>query len=160
MRKRMWKYPHLYTACKYTTGLHNCVFLFQKIRCIWSCVLEEREFTFCVNIKLAPVAVKWAGMPIQLPKLCLSNRNKYQMISPFNRIGKHWDYFNLLVNHKQGFFYTASERPSFTIVKLTYHGSRLSQIAGITGQHFSSCEHWRNGGHCSCWKINFYKIHI
>ena len=81
-------------------------FYFRRLR-----VLEERKFTFCVNIKLAPVTVKWAGMPIQLPKLFLSNRKTYEMVSP---IFKVWGrtklllielkniqmYFNLLVNHK------------------------------------------------------------
>ena len=110
----MWKYPHLYTACKYTTVVYYIIvyFYFRRLGAYESRVLEEREFTFCVNIKLAPVAVKWAGMPIQLPKLCLSNRKKNKMISPVSEV---WGktklllieleniqmYFYLLVNHKQ-----------------------------------------------------------
>ena len=45
-------------------------FLFYKMRYRLTRVLREskRDFTFCVNIKLAPVTVKWAGMPTQLPK--------------------------------------------------------------------------------------------
>ena len=66
-------------------------------------VLEERKFTFSVNIKLAPVTVKWAGMPIQLPKLCLSNRKTYEMVRTkllLIELENIEMYFNLLVNHK------------------------------------------------------------